>query len=157
MEETKLSDQEEARRAKLPKYEELGVDPFGSRYEWKDRICDIRAAFAEKTAEELEASPVHVNVAGRLMAIRRMGKASFAKLKDTLGSIQLWIGKDVVGEHSYAVFKLADLGDIVGVEGTLMKTKTGELTIRVEKYTHLVKCLKPLPEKSLQQRKLQNR
>lgn len=147
MEETKLSDQEEARRAKLPKYEELGVDPFGSRYEWKDRICDIRAAFAEKTTEELEANPVHVNVAGRLMAIRRMGKASFAKLKDTLGSIQLWIGKDVVGEHSYAVFKLADLGDIVGVEGTLMKTKTGELTIRVEKYTHLVKCLKPLPEK----------
>ncbi len=147
MEENKLSDQEEARRAKLLRYAELGVDPFGSRYEWKDRLFDIRAAFAEKSAEELEANPVHVNVAGRLMAIRRMGKASFAKLVDTDGHIQLWIGLNVVGEKAYEVFKLADLGDIVGIEGTLMKTRTGELTIKVEAYTHLVKCLKPLPEK----------
>jgi lysyl-tRNA synthetase, class II len=142
-----LNDQEQVRQDKLSKYVELGVDPFGSRYEWKDRICDIRAKYAALTEEQLTASPVTVNVAGRLVAIRRMGKASFVNLKDEYGTIQAWIGLNVVGEHSYDVFKLADLGDIVGLEGTLMLTRTGELTIRVLKYTHITKCLKPLPEK----------
>lgn len=145
--EEKLTDQEQARYAKLPKYEELGVDPFGSRYEWKDRICDIRKAYGSLTGEELETKEVTVNVAGRLMAIRRMGKAAFVNLKDEYGSIQAWIGMNVIGEHDYEVFKLSDLGDIVGLEGTLMLTRTGELTIRVTKYTHITKCLKPLPEK----------
>jgi lysyl-tRNA synthetase class 2 len=89
----------------------------------------------------------NVNVAGRLVAIRRMGKASFVNLKDEYGTIQAWIGINVIGEHDYKRFKLADLGDIVGLEGTLMLTRTGELTIRVSKYTHITKCLKPLPEK----------
>ena len=142
-----LNDQEQARRDKLPKYEELGVDPFGSRYEWKDQIKDIRAKYGSLTAEQLEANPVEVDVAGRLMAIRRMGKASFVNLKDEYGNIQAWIGMNVIGEHDYAVFKLADLGDIVGLRGSLMLTRTGELTIRVSKYTHITKCLKPLPEK----------
>jgi lysyl-tRNA synthetase, class II len=142
-----LNDQEQARQAKLPKYVELGVDPFGSRYAWKDRIVDIREKYGKLTAEELTAQNVSVNVAGRLVAIRRMGKASFVNLKDEYGTIQAWIGINVVGEHDYEVFKLADLGDIVGLEGTLMLTRTGELTIRVSKYTHITKCLKPLPEK----------
>ena len=81
------------------------------------------------------------------MAIRRMGKASFVNLKDEYGNIQAWIGLNVIGEHDYEVFRLADLGDVVGLAGTLMKTRTGELTIRVTKYTHITKCLKPLPEK----------
>jgi lysyl-tRNA synthetase class 2 len=76
-----------------------------------------------------------------------MGKASFVNLKDEYGSIQAWIGINVVGEHDYEVFRLADLGDVVGLEGTLMFSRTGELTIHVEKYTHITKCLKPLPEK----------
>jgi lysyl-tRNA synthetase class 2 len=147
MEEEKLSDQEAVRQGKLEKYKELGVDPFGFRYEWKDQIKDIRAKYGKLTAEELAAQPITVNVAGRLLAIRRMGKASFVNLKDEYGQIQAWIGQDVIGEHDYSVFKLADLGDIVGLEGTLMLTRTGELTIRVNKYTHIVKCLKPLPEK----------
>ncbi len=147
MEEEKLSDQEEARRAKLPKYEELGVDPFGSRYDWKDQIRDLRAAHGKKTAEELAAHPVTADVAGRLVAIRRLGKASFVNLQDEYGTIQAWIGLDVVGAASYEVFKLADLGDIVGLKGTLMLTRTGELTLRVLTYTHITKCLKPLPEK----------
>ncbi len=147
MDTEKLTDQEAARLAKLPKYKELGVDPFGSRYDWKDQIRDIRENYGGKSAEELEDSPVRVNVAGRLMAIRSMGKAAFVNIKDEYGNMQAWIGKNVVGEESYAVFKLADLGDIVGLEGTLMLTKTGELTIRVDKYTHITKCLKPLPEK----------
>ena len=145
--EQKLSDQEQVRRDKLPKYKELGVDPFGSRYDWEDRIIDLRKKAEGKTAEELQANPIHAKVAGRLMAIRRMGKASFVNLKDEFDTIQAWIGINVVGEHDYAVFKLADLGDIVGLEGELMLSRTGELTIRVEHYTHITKCLKPLPEK----------
>ena len=145
--EEKLTDQEQARHQKLAKYEELGVDPFGSRYGWKDQIRDIRKNYGSLTAEELEEKKPVVNVAGRLMAIRRMGKAAFVNLKDEYGSIQAWIGMNVIGEHDYEVFKLSDLGDIVGLEGTLMLTRTGELTIRVSKYTHITKCLKPLPEK----------
>jgi lysyl-tRNA synthetase, class II len=142
-----LNDQEQIRRDKLSKYIELGVEPFGSRYEWKDRICDIREKYGKFTADDFVAKSIAVNVAGRLVAIRRMGKASFANLKDEYGNIQAWIGINVIGEHDYSVFKLADLGDIVGLEGTLMLTKTGELTIRVNKYTHITKCLKPLPDK----------
>lgn len=145
--EEKLTDQEQARVDKLPKYEELGVDPFGSRYDWKDRICDVRKEYGDKDAEYFNENTVEVDVAGRLLAIRRMGKAAFVNLKDEYGSIQAWLGIDVVGEHDYAVFKLADLGDIVGLKGTLMKSRTGELTIRVSKFTHITKCLKPLPEK----------
>ncbi len=145
--EERLTDQEQARVDKLPRYIELGVAPFGQRYDWKDRICDIRAKYAEVEAEELSSLAVEVNVAGRLMAIRRMGKAAFVNLKDEFGTIQAWLGLDVLGEHDYAVFKLADLGDIVGLKGTLMKSRTGELTIRVTTYTHISKCLKPLPEK----------
>ena len=145
--EEKLNDQEQVRFDKLQKYRDLGVDPFGKKYEWKDQIRDIRAKYGELTAEQLEADKVEVNVAGRLMAIRRMGKASFVNIKDEYGQMQAWIGINVIGEHDYTVFKLADLGDIVGLSGTLMKSRTGELTIRVEKYTHICKCLKPLPEK----------
>ena len=145
--EERLNDQEQARLDKLPRYEELGVDPFGSRYDWKDRICDIRKNYADLSAEELTEKAIPVDVAGRLMAIRRMGKASFVNIRDEYGEIQAWIGINVIGEHDYNVFKLADLGDIVGLAGTLMKSRTGELTIHVEKYTHISKCLKPLPEK----------
>ena len=145
--EEKLNDQEQARVDKLPKYEELGVDPFGARYDWKDRICDIRKKYGDEDAEYFNENAIEVDVAGRLMAIRRMGKAAFVNLKDEYGSIQGWLGIDVVGEHDYSVFKLSDIGDIVGLKGTLMKSRTGELTIRVTRFTHITKCLKPLPEK----------
>ena len=145
--EEKLNDQEQARLDKLPKYKELGVEPFGKRYDFKDSLRDVRAAYENLSAEELQEKNVEVDVAGRLMAIRRMGKAAFVNLKDEYGHIQAWLGLDVLGEHDYSVFKLADLGDIVGLAGTLMKSRTGELTIRVTRYTHISKCLKPLPEK----------
>ena len=145
--EERLTDQEQARFDKLPKYEELGVDPFGSRYDWKNRICDIRKEYGDKEAEFFNDNIIEVDVAGRLMAIRRMGKAAFVNVKDEYGNMQAWLGIDVCGEHDYAVFKLADLGDIVGLKGTLMKSRTGELTIRVTRFTHITKCLKPLPEK----------
>lgn len=145
--EEKLTDQELARRAKLPRYEEMGIDPFGSRYDWKDRICDLRQKYGDLSPEELEQKNISVDIAGRIISLRKMGKASFFNLKDELGRIQVWIGRDSVGEENYALFKLSDLGDIAGVQGTLMKTQTGEFTVRCTKYTHIVKCLKPLPEK----------
>lgn len=145
--EERLNDQEQARFDKLEKYRELGVEPFGKRYDFTHSIRDIRAQYGELSAEELAEKKIVVDVAGRLMAIRRMGKAAFVNLKDEYGNIQGWLGIDVVGEHDYSVFKLSDLGDIVGLKGTLMRSRTGELTIHVEKFTHISKCLKPLPEK----------
>ena len=123
--EEKMTDQEQARFDKLARYEELGVDPFGSRYDWKDQIADLNAKYAGASAEELEADPVHVNVAGRLMALRKMGKAAFGNIQDEYSRIQFWIGIQSVGEENYAVFKLSDLGDVAGLEGTLMKSRTG--------------------------------
>lgn len=145
--EEQLTDQEQFRLAKLDKYRELGIDPFGKRYDFKDQIKDIRAKYGELTAEELDEKQIEVDVAGRIMAIRDMGKAAFLNVKDEYGTIQVWLGMKQIGEEYFQVFKLADLGDIVGIAGTLMKSRTGELTIRATKYTHISKCLKPLPEK----------
>ena len=103
--EEKLTDQELARRAKLPKYKELGVDPFGQKYDWKNQIRDIRKEYGEVEAEELSSKEVRVDIAGRIMAIRDMGKAAFLNVKDEFGTIQVWIGKNVVGEDNYKVFK----------------------------------------------------
>jgi len=142
-----LNDQEQARRDKLPKYRELGVDPFGQAYKVTHHVSDIRKLCKGKSSKGLDKMNLVVSVAGRLMSIRRMGKASFINLQDKTGNIQGYVGIDVVGKKAYDVFRLADLGDIVGLKGRVMMTKTGELTIRVEKYTHLTKCLHPLPEK----------
>ncbi len=142
-----LTQQEQVRREKLEKYRELGIDPFGQRYDVTDHAEDLKAKYANYSEEELEAMESHGNVAGRIMFIRKMGKASFFSIQDKTGFMQVYIRKDVVGEENYNVFKLADIGDIVGVEGTMMKTQTGELTLRATKYTHLTKALKPLPEK----------
>ena len=142
-----LNDQEIARREKLPKYQELGIDPFGQAYNVTHHVSEIRDLCKGKTAEKLDKMQLYVSVAGRIMAIRRMGKASFVNIQDKTGNIQSYIGIDVVGKKAYDVFRLADIGDIVGIKGRVMMTRTGELTIRAEKYQHLTKCLHPLPEK----------
>ncbi len=142
-----LTQQEQVRREKLEKYRELGIDPFGQRYDVTDHAQDLKDKYANYSEEELESMETKGNIAGRIMFIRKMGKASFFSLQDKSGFMQVYIRKDVVGEEQYQVFKLADIGDIVGVEGTMMKTQTGELTLRATKYTHLTKALKPLPEK----------
>ncbi len=142
-----LTQQEQIRREKLAKYVELGIDPFGQRYDVTDHAEDLKNKYSSLSEEELEKDPKYGNIAGRIMFIRKMGKASFFSIQDRSGFMQVYIRKDVVGEEMYDLFKLADIGDIVGVEGTMMKTQTGELTIRATKYTHLVKALKPLPEK----------
>ena len=122
--EEKLTDQERARRDKLPRYVELGVDPYGERFERTDSVESVRAKAAGKTNEELEAKPINVKVAGRIMALRKMGKAAFMNIKDVTGKIQCWLGINVLGEEMYNVFKLSDIGDIVGVEGRLMLSGT---------------------------------
>lgn len=140
-------EQELIRIGKLDKLRELGLDPFGQRYDVTDHSTDIKTRYAGKTHEELEACTDVVKVAGRIMFIRVMGKASFFSIQDKMGKIQIYIKKDNVGEDQYALFKMADIGDIVGIEGKPMLTKTGEITINCTTYTHLVKALKPLPEK----------
>ena len=143
----KRPEQELVRIGKLEQLKELGIDPFGQKYDVTHHSVEIKKQFKGKTHEELEEENNIVKVAGRIMFIRKMGKASFFSIQDKLGFIQVYIRKDVVGEEQYALFKMADIGDIVGVEGMVMITQTGEITIRAEKYTHLVKALKPLPEK----------
>lgn len=143
----KLTEQEIIRRGKLEKLIEHHVDPFGSKFERTDTSTSIRAKAGELSKEELDEKNIHVKTAGRIMFIRNMGKASFIAIQDQEGKIQAFLQKDVLGEDVYDIFKLADLGDIVGVEGKVMRTKTGEVTIKAEKYTHLVKALRPLPEK----------
>ena len=142
-----LSEQEIVRRNKLEKYKELGLDPFGSAYMQKDKSSDIKKKYEGYSHEELEEMNVPCQVAGRIMFIRKMGKASFFSIQDREGKIQVYIRKDVVGDSQYDLFKMADIGDIVGIKGSVMKTQTGEVTIKCEEYTHLVKALRPLPEK----------
>ena len=142
-----FSEQELVRREKLNKIRDLGIDPFGHKYDVTDYSLDIKEKYAGLNHEKFEEKNIMVRVAGRIMFIRKMGKASFFSLKDKLGNIQVYISINDIGEEAYSLFKSADIGDIVGVYGKLMLTGTGELTIKCLEYTHLVKALRPLPEK----------
>ena len=142
-----FTDQELVRREKLNNLYDLGIDPFGHKYEVTDFSLDIKNKYQAKNHEELENMEVNVSIAGRIMFIRKMGKASFLSIKDKLGSIQVYISINDVGEETYNLFKSADIGDIVGIKGIVMMTKTGEITVKCKEYTHLVKSLRPLPEK----------
>ena len=142
-----FSEQELVRREKLEKLKELGLDPFGHRYDREDYAADIKEKYKDVDHDEFENMDDTAKVAGRIMFIRKMGKASFFSISDKTGSIQVYISINDVGEETYDLFKSADIGDIVGVYGKIMKTKTGEVTIKCLEYTHLVKALRPLPEK----------
>lgn len=145
--ERNYTEQELVRREKAEKLRSLGLDPFGDRYDRDSLASDIKEKYKNLTHEELESMDEHAKVAGRIMFIRKMGKASFFSIQDKSGKIQIYISINDIGEEDYTLFKTADIGDIVGVEGKIMKTMTGEVTIKCLKYTHLVKALKPLPEK----------
>lgn len=145
--ERNFTEQELVRRGKAEKLRSLGLDPFGDRYDRDSLANDIKEKYKDLTHEELESMDEHAKVAGRIMFIRKMGKASFFSIQDKSGKIQIYISINDIGEEDYNLFKTADIGDIVGVEGKIMKTITGEVTIKCLKYTHLVKALKPLPEK----------
>ena len=142
-----LNDQEEARRAKMNDLRNAGIDPFGQAYERTCHTKDIHDAYGDKSIEELDALDKHVSIAGRIMAKRRMGKLGFIQLLDRDGRIQVVINQRIVGDDIYNLFKSADLGDIIGIEGRIMRTQTNELSVECHKYTHLSKALRPLPEK----------
>jgi len=142
-----LTDQELARREKVKKLRELGIDPFGQAFEVTIKSQEIKDKYKGYTHEELEEMNVEVSIAGRIMFLRKMGKASFFAIQDIQGKQQVYISRESVGEETYALFKTADVGDIVGVKGTIMVTQTGELTVKCLEYTHLTKALRPLPEK----------
>ena len=147
MEEIKLNDQELVRRSKAKELRELGIDPFGARFDRKSTSEELKQKYANFTKEELQEMNVTTSVAGRIMSLRRKGKVAFMHIQDRFGQIQAYVRQDVLGEAPYEIFKKADIGDICGVEGEVIKTDTGELTIRATVYTHLSKALRPLPEK----------
>ena len=139
------------RRSKLSAIREKGV-AFPDDFSPQHKAADLHIAHGEAEREVLEATPVHVVVAGRMMLKRVMGKASFATLQDASGiradgRIQLYISNEGVGEDVHEAFKHYDIGDILGAEGTLFKTKTGELSVKVSQLRLLTKSLRPLPDK----------
>ena len=142
-----LTDQELVRREKAENIRNMGMDPFGQKFERTDFAKDIKEKYATVDHEEFENMTDTATVAGRIMFIRKMGKASFFTIQDKTEKIQIYISINDIGEEAYNLFKTADIGDIVGVHGKIMKTKTGEITIKCLEYTHLVKALRPLPEK----------
>lgn len=142
-----FSEQELVRREKAKELENMGIDPFGSKFDVESDSKQLNEKYANYSKEELHEMNEKTVVAGRIMTKRGKGKVGFMHIQDKYGQIQIYVRKDEIGEEAYEVFKKADLGDIVGIEGDVMRTDTGELTIKATKYTHLVKALRPLPEK----------
>ncbi len=134
------------RRAKLAELRRRGI-AFPNDFRREDLAADLHQAWGGKSNEEMEPKAVKATIAGRMMLKRVMGKASFATAQDMSGRIQLYVTRDAVGEAAYEAFKHYDLGDILGARGTLFKTKTGELSLKVTELRLLVKALRPLPEK----------
>ena len=134
------------RRSKLKAWREAG-EAYPNDFRRDAFAADLHAQYGEKSNEELEANPVHITVAGRMMLKRVMGKASFATIKDMTARMQLYITNDGTGEAKHAAFKHWDLGDILGATGTLFRTKTGELSVKASDVRLLSKALRPLPEK----------
>jgi len=147
MEEKILTEQEMVRRTKMEALKEKGIDPFGHKFERTDNSESLKKKYLKKTKEELEELDVQAKVAGRIMTKRCKGKVGFMHIQDAQGQIQIYLRFDILGEEEYTLYKTADIGDIVGIEGTIMRTDTGELTIKAQHYTHLSKALRPLPEK----------
>lgn len=142
-----LNDQQIVRREKMTALAEQGIDPFGKRFERTTNSAELKTQYEEKTKEELEELAKTAIIAGRMMTKRGKGKAGFAHIQDREGQIQIYVRQDDIGEENYEIFKKADLGDFIGIEGDIMKTNVGELTIHAHKLTHLSKALRPLPEK----------
>jgi lysyl-tRNA synthetase class 2 len=134
------------RLERVREIEALGFEAYGHRFDFSHTIPQILAEYGAKTAEELEPR-VPVRIAGRIMTIRRMGKAGFAHLQQNGERLQIYVRKDAVPERDFALYQILDLGDIVGVEGYLFRTRTGELSVHVEKLDFLAKTLYSMPEK----------
>lgn len=142
-----LNDQLRVRREKLNSLREKGLDPFGKRFERTNQTAELFTTYNDLSKEELAEKEVKVTIAGRIMTKRGKGKAGFAHIQDLSGQIQIYVRKDAVGDESYEIFNTADLGDIIGVSGTVFKTQVGELSIKAETFELLTKALRPLPDK----------
>ncbi len=142
-----LNDQLQVRRQKMEEIRNGGLDPFGARFERTHLSNELTEAYSELSKEELDETPHVAKIAGRIMTKRGKGKAGFAHIQDLGGQIQIYVRQDAIGEDAYKLFTMADLGDIIGIEGTVFKTKVGELSIKVTEFTFLSKALRPLPEK----------
>ncbi len=143
----RLNDQEEFRREKFRRLIESGVTPFPYRAERTQSVRDIVRDHAGRTAEDLEGTKTRVVAPGRIMSVRKMGRAAFCHISDGRARLQAYLRSDTVGPEAYERFGLLDIGDVISVRGALFKTRTGELTVAVEDFTFLAKCLHPLPEK----------
>lgn len=142
-----LNDQMKVRRKKMEELREKGISPFGKKFIRTTDSGELHQNFDADSKEDLEAKALTAMIAGRMMTKRGKGKVGFANLQDREGQIQIYVRKDIVGEENYDIFKKSDLGDILGVEGDVMKTDTGEVTVKATRLTHLSKALRPLPEK----------
>jgi lysyl-tRNA synthetase class 2 len=140
-------DQFQQRLKNLGEIEGLGHAAYPRKFAWTHTPREVGEKFGERTTEQLTAETVEVRAAGRIVALRPHGKAAFAHIAGDGGRLQIYVRQDVVGEEAYRLFKLLDLGDIVGVSGHLFRTKTNELSVKVEKIELLSKALLPLPEK----------
>ncbi len=143
----KRTEQEQIRFDKLKELRALGVDPFGERYNRSHTNLEIINAYGSFDHETLEERNIVVNIAGRIVRKRGQGKAGFMTLQDREAQLQIYIRKDELTDLEFQVYQKSDLGDIIGITGPLFRTKMGELTVKVEKYTHLTKALKQLPDK----------
>ncbi|NHN35044.1 lysine--tRNA ligase [Paenibacillus agricola] len=146
-EEQELNELLQIRRNKLDELRGLGIDPFGQKYNVTHHAGDLLQGYDALSHDELEALPVEVSIAGRIMQKRGMGKAGFAHVQDISGKIQIYVRQDTVGEIPYQAFSILDIGDIIGVQGTVFKTKTGELSVKAKHVEVLSKSLLPLPDK----------
>lgn len=142
-----LNDQQLICREKMAALAEQGIDPFGKRFERTANSAQLKEKYSDKTKEELHELAETATIAGRLMTKRGKGKVGFAHIQDREGQIQIYVRKDTVGEENYQIFKKADIGDFLGIEGEIMRTDMGELSIKATHITHLSKALRPLPEK----------
>ena len=143
-----LTDQLVVRREKMNQMQAAGLNPFSAGFDRRDLSAEVIKAYDHLNKEELESQDkVFVQMAGRLVAKRGKGKAGFAHILDMEGRMQLYVRQDSVGEDAYQWFKLADLGDIVGIVGYLFKTGTGELSVWATEFHPLTKALRPLPDK----------
>ena len=135
----------ELRREKLKQIQALGQPVYRTKYEFSHTAEQTLADYSSKSAEELDQARVNVRVAGRIIAIRLMGKAGFAHIQQGGKKLQIYVKKDAVGEKGFELYKLLDLGDHIGVGGYLFRTRTGELTVHVDDITFLSKDLLPSP------------
>jgi lysyl-tRNA synthetase class 2 len=145
-----LSLEEDLLRQRLERakqIEALGYKPYGHAFEFSHTVPEIVQRFGEKSAAELDQNRIEVRVAGRIQTIRRMGKAGFAHLLQKGERLQIYVRKDAVSERDYELYQLLEIGDIIGCEGYLFRTRTGELSVHVEKLYFLAKTLLSMPEK----------